>query len=239
MPHHNAPVISAHNAPVISAHDIRYSYHNASGISHDVLHGCDVDVHPSEWVALVGESGSGKSTLLNILGLLQTLQKGEYSFLGKDITTLKNTELDHLRRTHFGFVFQDAHVIKERSVLENVAMPLRAAHTPHKDRTPLAHNALDIVGIPELGQKAAGSLSGGQRQRVAIARAIVHKPTVLLCDEPTGSLDSHTTGAILGMFNDLRHHLGCCIVTVTHEETVSACADRIVSMVDGVIVDAT
>lgn len=190
-------------------------------------------VDAGEIVAIVGPSGSGKSTLLNVLGLLDTPTTGTYHLAGVDTGSLKERQRTALRASTLGFVFQAAHVIAHLDCLANVVMPLEHLGVPRRDREAMAEKALLAVGLGHRLRARPNTLSGGERQRVAIARAIVHEPKVLLCDEPTGNLDSENTASVLELLESLVSG-DRAVVIVTHESDVADRANRTVKVVDGV-----
>ena len=199
------------------------------------LDGVSFAVEQGEMVAIVGSSGSGKSTLLNILGCLDTPSQGTYRLAGKDVQGLDDDARAHVRNRLIGFVFQSFQLLHRASALKNVALPLVYRSIPAREREARARRALARVG---LGQRLAHKpfqLSGGQRQRTAIARALVTEPSLLLCDEPTGNLDSATTEDILALFTQL-HTEGNTILIVTHEPRIAARCPRAIRIFDGKIV---
>lgn len=198
------------------------------------LDGVDLVVRRREYVAVVGPSGSGKSTLLNVLGLLDRPTDGSYFLDGVDTGTLREGQRAALRGRRIGFVFQSFHLLAHRSVVENVMLAELYTGGPRKGRRERAVDALERVGMGHRLGFEPRRLSGGERQRVAIARALAAQPSLLLCDEPTGNLDSRNTASMLDLFDDLRAQ-GLTIVVITHEHDVSARADRAVHMVDGVL----
>jgi putative ABC transport system ATP-binding protein len=198
----------------------------------EALTDIDLDVSPGDHVAIVGPSGAGKSTLLNVLGLLERPSEGRYTLGGVDVGGLTEGGRAHLRARRLGFVFQSFHLIPHRTVVDNVQLALAYAGVPRRLRTPRALAALDQVGMGHRGQFRPSTLSGGESQRVAIARAIAKEPDVLLCDEPTGNLDSTSTAGVLALFDELAGR-GLTIVTVTHDPAVSRRAERVVRVVDG------
>lgn len=204
----------------------------AGDVMVQALADADVNVRRGEYVAVVGPSGSGKSTLLNIVGLLDRPTDGRYFFDGIDTSELGEGERAWLRSRGIGFVFQSFHLLAHRSVLENVLLSTVYNGMPRSDRVPAAEEALNRVGLGHRIDFLPTRLSGGERQRVAIARAIVSRPALLLCDEPTGNLDTATGEAVLALFDELRAD-GLTLVVVTHDELVSRHADRIVSLRDG------
>ena len=186
----------------------------------------------ADYVSIVGPSGSGKSTLLNIIGLLDRHTTGVFHFEGKDLSTLSERDRTNLRAGRIGFVFQSFHLLSHRTVLDNVKLATIYSRVEPAERTDRAVAALDRVGLSHRIDFLPSRLSGGERQRVAIARAIVTRPALLLCDEPTGNLDSVTSEAILALFDELRLD-GLTLLVVTHDASVSAHADRTVHMRDG------
>ena len=199
------------------------------------LRGIDLEVHAGEWVAVVGASGSGKTTLLNILGCLDRQSSGTYWFDGIDVAALTDRQRAGLRSRRIGFVFQSFHLLAHRTVLENVTLAEAYARRPRAGRADRARAALAAVGLDGRTDFLPTRLSGGERQRVAIARALLNDPELLLCDEPTGNLDSVTTGAILELLAGL-HRDGLTIVTITHDPGVAVRAERQVRIADGRIV---
>lgn len=214
--------------PLLSLRGVSRSY--AGGAR--ALDSVDLEVHAGEFVAIVGRSGAGKSTLLNVLGLLDSSDEGEYRISGVDVTGLKEGERDALRASTFGFVFQDSFVLPRETVARNAALPLRMRGQGIPAQTEAVTAALDEFGLVRLAQQSAGTLSGGERQRVALARAVVGRPAVVLADEPTGNLDSATTGTVMQLLADL-HRSGVTVVLITHSAEVAAVADRCVRIDDG------
>jgi ABC-type lipoprotein export system ATPase subunit len=198
------------------------------------LRGVDLTIGRGEWLAVVGPSGSGKSTLLNIVGLLDRQTAGTYHLEGVDVSTLDDLARAGLRGRHIGFVFQGFHLLPHRSVLENVMLAELYIGAPRRGRRERALAALDRVGLVERADFLPTRLSGGQQQRAAIARALLGEPSLLLCDEPTGNLDSHSADSLLDVFAQLSQE-GLTLVVITHDEHVAGRAGRRVRIVDGVL----
>lgn len=191
-----------------------------------------LSISPGEFVAIVGPSGSGKTTLLSILGLLARPDAGEYFLDGQNTASLSEADLDHLRATQVGFVFQNSFVIGEDTVLDNVALPLRTQGLPSADLEPRVTAAVRRVGLLDLMNRPAGDLSGGEKQRVAVARALVTEPKVLLADEPTGALDGSSSERLIELLNQISA-TGTTVVVVTHDPLVAGAADRQIALHDG------
>lgn len=196
------------------------------------LKNVNLSINEGDFVSIVGPSGSGKSTLLNVLGLLDTPTSGNYQLSGYETTKLSPNEKAALRANSIGFVFQAFHLLNHRSVLENVALSGTYLKTKPKERLRRAQEALETVGLTQRQTFLPNKLSGGERQRVAIARAICGKPDILLCDEPTGNLDSVRASSIMDLFHEM-HHSGYTIIIVTHDPKVAAQAQRTFTVKDG------
>jgi len=197
------------------------------------LRGVDLRIDTGEFVAIMGPSGSGKSTAMNILGCLDVPSTGSYEFQGVHVERLTRNQRALLRRYLLGFVFQGFNLLARTTALENVELPLIYRGESAAARHAAAHAALEQVGLAGWGNHTPGELSGGQQQRVAIARAIVTRPSVLLADEPTGNLDTRTSGEIMALIGALNRDEGITVLMVTHEPDMAACARRIVRFVDG------
>ncbi len=196
------------------------------------LRGVDLEIYPKELIVLLGPSGSGKSTLLNILGGLDTATEGRVIYCGRDITKATEQELTEFRRFHVGFVFQFYNLIPSLTALENVAVVTDIAKRPMKPE-----DALALVGLGERLDHFPSQLSGGEQQRVAIARAISKNPEVLLCDEPTGALDSSTGILVLEALDKVNRELGTTTLIITHNADIAGIADRVIYMKNGAISD--
>jgi ABC-type lipoprotein export system ATPase subunit len=200
------------------------------------LRGVDLTIWRGEWVAIVGPSGSGKSTLLNVLGLLDRQTEGTYLLDGVDVNQLDDLARAGLRGRKIGFIFQAFHLLPHRSVLENVMLAELYVGIPRRGRQERALAALERVGLGDRADFLPTRLSGGQRQRAAIARALMAEPSILLCDEPTGNLDSKSADNVLGILGDLTRS-GLTLIVITHDEHVAAQADRRVRIIDGQLVE--
>jgi len=221
--------------PIVSLRGISRQYGTEVPVT--ALMGIDLEVHPGESVAIVGPSGSGKSTLLNIVGCLDRPSAGSYRLHGTDVARLSDRQRAGLRSRHFGFVFQSFHLLSYRTAVENVMLSEVYARRPRLGRASRARAVLAAVGLEGRDDFLPTRLSGGERQRVAIARALLNEPELLLCDEPTGNLDSATTKGILDLLSGLRSERRT-IVVITHDPGVAQWADRQVRIADGQIVGA-
>ena len=211
------------------------SYKMGSNHLH-VLKGINFKVNEGELVAIMGSSGSGKSTLLNILGMLDSADKGSY-FLDKiEIKNLDETKAAKYRNEFLGFVFQSFNLINYKNAVENVALPLYYRGISRKKRQTEALNFLQKVGLSNWSTHLPSELSGGQKQRVAIARALVSNPKVLLADEPTGALDSKTSNEVMSIIQKINNE-GKTILVVTHEEEIAKMCKRVVKLKDGLIIE--
>ncbi|WP_225848304.1 ABC transporter ATP-binding protein [Streptomyces sp. HPF1205] len=203
----------------------------------EALKPVDLTIEAGEHLAIVGPSGSGKSTLLNLLGLLDRPTQGQYVFAGHDVSALNERERTALRGRRIGFVFQQFHLLPHRTAAENVGIALLYSTPTQRQRTAAAVEALDRVGLGHRLHALPGTLSGGERQRVAIARAVVGAPALVLCDEPTGNLDSATAQAVLGLLEDLNRD-GVTLIVITHDPGVAARARRQLQILDGAVAPA-
>jgi putative ABC transport system ATP-binding protein len=198
------------------------------------LRGIDLDIDEGEFVAIVGPSGSGKSTLMHIVGCLDVPSEGTYELAGVDVSSMGERELAHVRNQRIGFVFQQFNLLSALSAWRNVELPLVYAGVPRAERRERAFAALEKVGLAERVDHRPGELSGGQQQRVSVARALVTEPDLILADEPTGNLDSVSTGEVLALLRGL-HEQGRTIVLITHEHDIAELAGRAVTIRDGMV----
>ncbi len=201
----------------------------------EVLRGVDLSVARGEFVALRGASGAGKSTLLHLLGGLDKPDAGEISFAGKNLATLPAAKLAELRNWKVGFIFQAYHLLPELSALENVCLPARVGRVSANEAAKHGRELLARVGLAERMEHRPYELSGGEQQRVAIARALINSPELILADEPTGNLDSHTGGEIIDLLCALRDERQTTLIIATHDAKVAARAPKVVQLVDGQI----
>ena len=200
------------------------------------LDGVSLDIDRGEFVAIVGQSGSGKSTMMTVLGCLDIPTRGDYFLDGTDVRELTDKELSHIRNRQIGFIFQQYNLIQSLSVLENVELPLIYQGIKADDRYDMAMEALERVGLANRVKHKPTEMSGGQQQRVAIARAIATRPPIIMADEPTGALDSHTGLEVLGFLRQLNKE-GTTVILITHDNGIAATARRVVRLADGKIVD--
>ena len=221
-------------APLIELRGLTKTYGRGDA-AFQALKGIDLTIHKGEFVAIMGPSGSGKSTLMNVLGCLDTLTTGSYRYQGIAVENLATDQRSLLRRYALGFIFQGFNLLARTSSLENVELPLLYRGMSRKDRHEKAVAALNSVGLTTKLNRTPGELSGGQQQRVAIARAIVTEPGTLFADEPTGNLDSVTTGGIMELLKHLNEDRGITILMVTHDDHVATVARRRVVIKDGLV----
>ena len=219
---------------VIRIEDLHKSYQTSAGLF-PALKEVNLSIATAEFVAIMGPSGSGKSTFMNILGCLDAPTAGRYILDGRNVADLGKDELALLRNRTIGFVFQGFNLLPRMSLLDNVALPLIYCGMEHKERQQRARELLAKVGLADKTASLPNQISGGQQQRVAIARALVNHPRLILADEPTGNLDSHTSEEIMTLFEELNNE-GITIVLVTHEEDIARYAKRKVRFFDGRVI---
>ena len=189
-------------------------------------------IYENEFVALVGQSGSGKTTCMNIIGCLDVPTSGKYFLSGRDVGKMRDNELANVRNRMIGFVFQQYNLLPRLNVMENVELSMLYAGIPKKIRRKRARRVLDRVGLTDKIKNRPNQLSGGQQQRVSIARALAGGPSVILADEPTGALDSHTGHEVIRLLKELNHE-GNTIILITHDNSIAMAADRIIRLEDG------
>ena len=216
---------------IIRLEDIRRIY-RVGNQEVRALDGVSLSVYQNEYVAIMGPSGSGKSTLMNILGCLDSPSGGHYILNGVDVSEMEDGELADVRNREIGFVFQSFNLLPRYNALENVALPMVYAGVPARERMERAAAALESVALSERMDHKLNELSGGQKQRVALARALINNPSIILADEPTGNLDTHTSIEIMRLFEEI-HSRGNTVIVVTHEEDIAAYARRIIRLRDG------
>ncbi|HEY2829506.1 MAG TPA: ABC transporter ATP-binding protein [Thermoanaerobaculia bacterium] len=216
---------------VLVAEDV-HKYYDLGETRVHALRGVNVSVERGDFVAIMGASGSGKSTFMNILGCLDTPSSGRYLLDGTDVASFDKHALAKIRNSKLGFVFQGFNLLPRTTALENVQLPTLYTKIEKRERMQRASEALALVGLAERSHHFPSQLSGGQQQRVAIARALVNRPSILLADEPTGNLDSHTSVEIMDLFQRLNDE-GLTVVLVTHEPDIADFAKRIIVFRDG------
>ena len=221
---------------LIEIKDLYKIYNEGKESEVRALDGVTLHIDRGEFVAIVGQSGSGKSTLMNVLGCLDIPTYGEYHLNGTDVTSLSDKQLAHIRNREIGFIFQGYNLIQELDALENVTLPLIYQGVSVWDREDIAMEALEKVGMAERAHHRPSEMSGGQQQRVAIARAIATKPPIIMADEPTGALDSHTGQEVLKFLQELNKE-GSTVILITHDNGIAATARRVVRLADGRIIE--
>jgi len=224
---------SADGDTVIDVIDVRKSY-QIGGMEIPILNGIDLTVRSGEFLAIMGPSGSGKSTLMNMIGCLDRPTGGHVILKGKDINKISDNELAYLRGQEIGFIFQTFNLIPRMTAIQNVELPTFANKKNSTNYHERAIELLKLVGLEDRMNHKTTELSGGQCQRVAIARSLINNPDLILADEPTGNLDSKTTGEIMEIFSDL-HKQGRTFIMITHDPEIAEFADRMVLVKDGLI----
>lgn len=222
---------------ILQAADLHRSYAVAEA-QVQALRGVSLAVAKGDFIAVMGPSGCGKSTLLQLCGAMDRADSGSLRLLGRDIAVLNDAELTKLRRVHIGFVFQFFNLLPTLTVRENIAMPLLLARRPEAQAFAEAHLLAERVGIAHRLNHYPAQISGGESQRAALARAVIHRPGLLIADEPTGSLDSTNGQMVLDLLKELHRDLGIAILLATHDASVAAAAQQIIRMKDGLIITA-
>ena len=218
---------------MIQLTNVNKTYNNGAPLH--VLKGINLNIEQGEFVSIMGASGSGKSTLLNLLGILDNYDTGEYYLNNVLIKNLSETKAAEYRNRMIGFIFQSFNLISFKDAVENVALPLFYQGISRKKRNALALEYLDRLGLKDWAHHMPNEMSGGQKQRVAIARALITQPQIILADEPTGALDSHTGREVIGMLQQL-HREGHTVVLITHDNSIAVQAERIIRLEDGQVV---
>jgi len=225
------------NTAAIELHGIGKTYNEGTPIAHKVLHGISITIAQSEFACLIGPSGSGKSTLLNIIGLLEPPSVGDYLLNGRPIQHASDDERTRARLETLGFIFQFHHLLPAFNAVENVMLPGMMLHGGYtREVRGNARALLEAVGLADALDKKPNQLSGGMQQRVAIARALVLAPRLVLADEPTGNLDTHTADDVFALMRDINRQHGTAFLIVTHDPRLAARCDRIIELRDGAIV---
>jgi putative ABC transport system ATP-binding protein len=224
---------AAPNPPVIALRNVVRTYQMAD-VEVRALSGISLVIERGEFVSIMGTSGSGKTTMMNVIGCLDVPTRGRYWLDGVDVRNLDESALARIRNRKIGFVFQSFNLIPRTTALANVELPLGYAGVPARERRARALAALELVGLADRTHHLPSEMSGGQQQRVAVARAIVTNPSLILADEPTGNLDSHSSAEIMGIFTELNRE-GRTVVLITHEPDIAAYTKRAVRLRDGLI----
>ncbi len=220
---------------MIKLENVHKIYNKGKTNEFEALKGVSISINDGELVAIIGKSGAGKSTLLHILACIDSCESGEYYIDDVPVKDLNERKLADIRNRKIGIIMQDFALVDDFSCVENVLLPLDFAAKKVKNKTELAKNTLDAVGMGSMANKPVNKLSGGQKQRVAIARAIVNNPSVILADESTGALNTKTSAEIMGLFHELNEK-GKTIIIVTHDLEIAKQCDRIIEISDGKIV---
>ncbi|MFA9456590.1 ABC transporter ATP-binding protein [Halalkalibacter sp. AB-rgal2] len=217
---------------VLSAQDVYKSY-GSKGSTQQVLKGVNLRVTKGEFVGIMGPSGSGKTTLLNVLATIDRATDGVILINDDDISKLKDKQIANIRRKHLGFIFQDYNLLDTLTVKENILLPISLSHISASEAQREFNDIANILGITNVANKYPAEISGGQKQRASVARALIHKPSIVFADEPTGALDSKTAAAMLENLNEINEKRGVSIVMVTHDPVASSYCSRVVFLKDG------
>ena len=221
------------SAPILAGRALRKVYHEDDGSELTILEGVDIEVMPGEAIAVIGASGAGKSTLLHLLGCLDRPTTGEVELAGAVVSGLTPRQLAAVRNERIGFVFQFHHLLREFTALENVMMPMLIGRVSRQEAKDRATQLLGEVGLGGRLTHKASELSGGEQQRTAVARALANRPDVLIADEPSGNLDTHTSASLHELFFRLRADHGVALVLATHNAELAARTDRVLEVRDG------
>ena len=224
------------DAMLIDIKQVYKIYNEGTEAEVRALNGVDLTIERGEFVAVVGQSGSGKSTLMNILGCLDIPTRGTYLIDGQDVRELDDAQLSHIRNKQVGFIFQGYNLIPSLTAYENVELPLIYQNVSAFKRRDMVMDAMERVGVAERYRHHPAEMSGGQQQRVAIARAIATRPPIIMADEPTGALDSHTGKEVLRFLQELNKE-GSTVILITHDNSIAATARRVVRISDGKIIE--
>jgi len=226
------------NVPVIRTEDVRKTYDD-NGVAVHAVNGVDLEIHSGEFAAIVGPSGSGKSTFLNLISGLDRPTSGTVWLAGKRLSEMTGRALSDFRRDHVGFIFQAYNLIPVLTVMENVEYIMLLQGVSREERRRRVQNILETVGLKDMWDRLPSKLSGGQQQRVAIARAMVSRPSLILADEPTANLDSHTGAELLDMMRSLNRETGMTFLFSTHDPMIMDRAERVITLTDGRITEDT
>lgn len=221
---------------ILHAYDIRKTY-RSGGDTLLILEDVALKLYPGDFVSLMGASGSGKSTFLNILGTMDSPDRGHVLIHGTDMVSLKESQLAEVRRKHIGFVFQFHYLLPEFSIQENVAMPLMIAGIPRSQALKSALELMDYLGIADRRDHFPAEISGGEKQRAAICRALIARPDIIFADEPTGNLDRETGSQVLHLFQKINRDLNQCFFLVTHDESIGTVASRQYLLKDATLIE--
>lgn len=222
-------------APIVEGRGLRKVYREEDGSELEILAGVDMQVRPAEAVAVIGASGAGKSTLLHLLGCLDRPTSGDVLLRGESVADLPPRQLASVRNRSIGFVFQFHHLLREFTALENVMMPMLIAGTGRAEADRRGRWLLDQVGLGARTQHKSTELSGGEQQRVAVARALANQPAVVIADEPSGNLDTHTSEQLHELFFRLRTEHGVALILATHNRELAERTDRVLEVRDGTL----
>lgn len=232
----STPSTAASGSPFVEIHDLHKTFYLGQQRV-DILKGINLTIHRQEMVSIIGASGAGKSTLLHIMGTLDQPTQGTIVYEGQQLIGLPESALADFRNRRLGFVFQFHHLLPEFTALENTYLPALIQTQPKTEACEAAKTLLEEVGLSHRMNHKPGELSGGEQQRVAVARALIRNPDLVLADEPTGNLDSHTGESLFDMLRNLNQRRGTAFVIVTHNDKLSAQSDRLIHLEDGVITE--